>query len=159
MTVFLAARIGRRKHATKHAQIRDHFVVQFSSNRLKFLVEFKFIRAHYAGISEFHLSTETFGFSNNFFKNNSYVYYFVHVYSYQQFRERSKNNSFSASCVGEFQFLTFFHRWISRPRLISIQSQLISFYKISDTSYSTGTTNFLISTSRLFQKLSHEISL
>ena len=30
------------------------------------LVEYK--RAHYAGINEFHLSTETFGFSNNFFQ-------------------------------------------------------------------------------------------
>ena len=33
---------------------------------IKILVEFK--RAHYAGISEFHLRTETFGFSNKFFK-------------------------------------------------------------------------------------------
>ena len=47
----------------KHAQIRDSFVVKFSSHRLKILVEFK--RAHYAG---FHLSTETLGFSNKFFK-------------------------------------------------------------------------------------------
>ena len=50
----------------KHAQIRDSFVVKFSSHRLTILVEFK--RAHNAGISEFHLSTETFGFSNKFFK-------------------------------------------------------------------------------------------
>ena len=50
----------------KHAQIGDSFVGKFSSHRLKILVEFK--RAHYAGISEFHLSTETFGFSNKFFK-------------------------------------------------------------------------------------------
>ena len=50
----------------KHAQIRDSFVVKFSSHRLKILVAFK--RSHYAGISEFHLSTETFGFSNKFFK-------------------------------------------------------------------------------------------
>ena len=46
--------------------MRDSFVVKFSSHRLKMLVEFK--REHYAGISEFHLSTETFGFSHKFFK-------------------------------------------------------------------------------------------
>ena len=50
----------------KHAQIRDSFVVKFSTHRLKILVEFK--RAHYARISKFHLSTETFGFSNKFFQ-------------------------------------------------------------------------------------------
>ena len=54
------------KYFRKHAQIRDSFVVKFSSRRLKILVEFK--RAHYAGISEFHLSTETFGLANKFFK-------------------------------------------------------------------------------------------
>ena len=50
----------------KHAQIRDSFVEKFSSHRLKVLVEFK--RAHYAGTSESHLSTETFGSSDKFFK-------------------------------------------------------------------------------------------
>ena len=58
--------LNSSKYFRKHAQIRDSFVVKFSSHRLKVLVEFK--RAHYAGISEFHLSTETFGFSNKFFK-------------------------------------------------------------------------------------------
>ena len=60
--------LNSNKYFKKHAQIRDSFVVKFSSYRLKILVEFK--RTHYAGISEFHLSTETFGFSNKFFKNN-----------------------------------------------------------------------------------------
>ena len=58
--------LNSSKYFRKHAQIRDSFVVKFSSHRLKILVEFK--RAHKAGISEFHLSTETFGFSNKFFK-------------------------------------------------------------------------------------------
>ena len=58
--------LNSSKFFKKHAQIRDSFVVKFSSHRLKILVEFK--RAHYAGIREFHLSTETFGFSNKFFK-------------------------------------------------------------------------------------------
>ena len=61
--------LNSSKYFRKHAQIRDSFVVKFSSHRLKILVEFK--RAYYAGIcgiSEFHLSTETFGFSNKFFK-------------------------------------------------------------------------------------------
>ena len=67
--------LNSSKYFGKHAQIRDSFVVKFSSHRLKILVEFN--RAHYAGISEFHLSTETFGFSNNVFKNNFCVHYFV----------------------------------------------------------------------------------
>ena len=50
----------------KHAQIQDSFVVKFSSHRKKILVEFK--KAHYSGISKFHLSTETFGCSKKFFK-------------------------------------------------------------------------------------------
>ena len=59
--------LNSSKYFMKHAQIRDSFVVKFSSHRgLKMLVEFT--RAHYAGICEFHLSTETFGFSNKFFK-------------------------------------------------------------------------------------------
>ena len=58
--------LNSSKYFRKHAQILDSFVVKFSSHRLKILFEFK--RAHYAGISEFHLSTETFGFSNKFFK-------------------------------------------------------------------------------------------
>ena len=52
------------KYFRKQAQIRDSFVVKFSSHRLKILVEFK--RARYARISEFHLSTGTFGLSNKF---------------------------------------------------------------------------------------------
>ena len=58
--------LNSSKYFKKHAQIRDSFVVKFSSHRLAILVEFK--RAHNAEISEFHLSTETFGFSNKFFK-------------------------------------------------------------------------------------------
>ena len=58
--------LNSRKYFRKHAQIRDSFVVKLSAHGLKILVEFK--RAHYAGISEFHLSTETFGFSNELFK-------------------------------------------------------------------------------------------
>ena len=58
--------LNSSKYFRKHAQIRDSIVLKFSSHRLKILVEFK--RVHYAGISEFHLSTETFGFSNKFFK-------------------------------------------------------------------------------------------
>ena len=58
--------LNSSKYFRKHAQIRDSFVVKFSSHRLKILVEFK--RAHYDGISEFHLSTQTLGFSNKFFK-------------------------------------------------------------------------------------------
>ena len=46
---------------------------------IKILVEFK--RAHYTRISEFHLSTETFKFSNKFSKNDFCAYYFVHVHS------------------------------------------------------------------------------
>ena len=53
--------LNSSKYFRKHAQIRDSFVVKFSSHRLKILVEFK--RAHNAGISEFYLSTEL-GFSN-----------------------------------------------------------------------------------------------
>ena len=57
--------LNSSKYFRKHAQIRDSFVVKLSAHGLKILVEFK--RAHYAGISEFHLSTETFGFSNELF--------------------------------------------------------------------------------------------
>ena len=52
--------LNSSKYFGKLAQIRDSFVVKFSLHRLKILVEFK--------LSEFHLSTETFGFSNKFFK-------------------------------------------------------------------------------------------
>ena len=55
--------LNSSKYFRKHAQIRDSFVVKFSSHSLKILVEFK--RAHYAGISEFHLSTEI-NFSNKY---------------------------------------------------------------------------------------------
>ena len=58
--------LNSSRYFRKHAQIRDSFIARFSSHRLKILVEFK--REHYTGISEFHLSTETFGFSNKFFK-------------------------------------------------------------------------------------------
>ena len=58
--------LNSSKYFGKHAQIRDSFVVKFSSHLFKILVEFK--RAHYARIREFHLSTEKFGFSNNFLK-------------------------------------------------------------------------------------------
>ena len=59
--------VNSRKYFRKHARSRNSFVVKFSSHRLRILVEF-IKRAHYAGISEFHLSTETCGFSNKFFK-------------------------------------------------------------------------------------------
>ena len=56
--------LNSSKYFRKHAQIRDRIVVKFLSHPLKILVEFK--RVHYAGISESHLSIETFVFSNKF---------------------------------------------------------------------------------------------
>ena len=54
--------------------------MKFSSHRLKILGEFK--RAHYAGISEFHLSIETFGFSKKFKKKTSVcIILFLSVHS------------------------------------------------------------------------------
>ena len=61
--------------------------MKFSSHRLKILVEFK--RTHYAGISEFHLSTETFGFSNKFFKK--YLLYVLFCSSVFIHNSRSEN--------------------------------------------------------------------
>ena len=98
--------LNSSKYLRKHAQIRDSFVVKFSSHRLKILVEFK--RAHYAVISEFHLGTETFGFSNKFFKNNFCVYYFVLQCSFITVIQGTveKQQLQRRLCVGEFQ-LTF----------------------------------------------------
>ena len=64
--VLVKLMLNLSKYFGKHAQIRDSFVVKFSSHLFKILVEFK--QAHYARISEFHLSTKKLGFSNNFFK-------------------------------------------------------------------------------------------
>ena len=95
--------LNSSKYFRKHAQIRDSFVVKFSSHRLKILVEFK--RAHYAGISEFHLSTETFGFQINLSKNNFRVYYFVPQCSFITVVQRTveKQQLQRRLCLGEFQ--------------------------------------------------------
>ena len=72
--------LNSSKYFRKHIQIRSSLVVKFSSHRLKILGEFK--RAHYAGISEFHLSIETFGFSKKFLKKTSVcIILFLSVHS------------------------------------------------------------------------------
>ena len=93
----------------KHAQIRDSFVVKFSSHRLKILVEFK--RAHNAGISEFHLSTETFGFSNKFFKK-----YLLCIHNSRSENGRKTTASAPAVCRRISVATFYFHSWISPDR-------------------------------------------
>ena len=155
--------LNSSKYFRKHAEIRDSFVVKFSSHRLKILVRggsrgrmqgvrapppppemtcgfliqlvfckkktmwfigveveqetsapppkknprstpvVEFKRAHYPGISEFHLSTETFGL--NFSKNNFCVYYFVPQCSFIIVVHRTveKQQLQRRLCVGEFQ--------------------------------------------------------
>ena len=79
---------------------------------IKILVEF--IRAHYTRISEFHLSTETFEFSNQFSKNDFCVYYFVHDHSYNSSSENGQKTTASAPTVSENFSCNFdFHSWIS----------------------------------------------
>ena len=110
------------KYFRKDAQLRDSFVVKFSSHRLKILVEFK--RARYAGIGEFHLSTETFGFSNKFFKNNfcACVLFCSSVFIYNSRSENGRKTTASAPAVcPRISFATFslnfdFHSWISPDR-------------------------------------------
>ena len=55
--------------------------------------------------SEFHLSTETFGFQINFSKNNFCVYYFVPQCSFITVVQRTveKQQHQRRLCVGEFQ--------------------------------------------------------
>ena len=90
--------LNSSKYFRKHAQIRDSFVVKFSSHRLKILVEFK--RARYAGISEFHLSTETFGFSNKFFKKYLLcLLFFSSVFIHNGRSENSRKTTASAPAV------------------------------------------------------------
>ena len=91
--------LNSSKYFRTHTQIRDSFVVKFSSRRLKILVEFK--RAHYAVISEFHLSTETFEFSNKFFKK--YLLCVLYCSSVFIHNSRSENGLIALPCVGEFQ--------------------------------------------------------
>ena len=80
------------KYFRKHAQIRDSFVV------LKILVEFK--RTHCAGISEFHLSTETFGFSNKLFqKTILYVLFCSSVLIHNSRSENGRKTTASAPAV------------------------------------------------------------
>ena len=79
---------------------------------IKILVEF--IRAHYTRISEFHLSTERFEFSNQFSKNDFCVYYFVPVHSYNSSSENGRKTTASARAVSENFSCNFdFHSWIS----------------------------------------------
>ena len=102
----------------KHAQIRDSFVV-FLSHQLKILVQ---LRTHYARtVSEFHLSTGTFGFSNNFFKKwllcllfclCSFITYSSSKNGRKTTASKLLTHRFSAGCVGGiFQF------WLLARRL------------------------------------------
>ena len=69
--------------------------MKFSSHRLKILGEFK--QAHYAGIREFHLSTETFGFSNKFFKKKLLCVLFCSsVFIHNSHSENGKKTTASA---------------------------------------------------------------
>ena len=79
---------------------------------IKIVVEF--IRAHYTRISEFHLSTEPFKFSNKFSKNDFCAYYFVHDHSYNSSSENGRKTTASARAVSENFICNFdFHSWIS----------------------------------------------
>ena len=140
--------LNSSKYFRKHAQIRDSFVVKFSSHRLKILVEFK--RAHYAGISKFHL-----GFQINFSKNNFCVYYFVPQCSFITVVQRTveKQQLQRRLCVGEFQ-LTF----IAGFPQTDFDTKLVNFFLklVLPVILKELLSNFLISTLRLFQKLSHK---
>ena len=107
--------LNSSKYFRKHAHLRDSFVVKFSSHRLKVLVEFK--GAHYAGISEFHLSTEHLGFQVNFSKNNFCVYYFVlqcSLFIHNSRSENGRKTTASAPAVSvNFSCNFNSHRWIS----------------------------------------------
>ena len=90
--------LNSSKYFRKRAQIRDSFVVKFSSHRLKISVEFK--RAHYAGISECHLSTETFGSSNKFFKKQIVCVLFCpSVFIHNSRSENGRKTTASAPAV------------------------------------------------------------
>ena len=130
--------LNSSKYFRKHAQIRDSFVVKFSSHRLKILVEFK--RAHYAGISEFHLSTETFGFSNKFLKKWLLCALFCSsVFIHNSRSENGRKTIASAPAVSANFSCNFdFHGWIS-PDRFRYETSLFLF-KISVTCYSKGIT-------------------
>ena len=85
--------------------------MKFSSHRLKILVEFK--RAPYPGISELYLSTETFGFSNEFFKKSLLCVLFcssVFIHNSRSENGRKKTASAPAVCrrisVATLTFIT-----------------------------------------------------
>ena len=148
--------LNSSKYFRKHAQILDSFVVKFSSHRLKILVEFK--RAHYAGISEFHLSTETFGFSNKFFKKQILCVLFCSSVFIQN--SRSENGlkttaSAPAVCrrisVATLTFIAGFPQTDFDTKLVNFFLKLVLPFILKELR-----SNFLISTLRLFQKLSHK---
>ena len=141
--------LNSSKYFRKHAQIRDSFVVKFSSQRLKVLVEFK--RAHYAGISEFHLSTETFGFSNKFFKNSS-VLFCSSVFIHNSRSENGRKTTASAPAVcrrisvATLAFIAGFPQTDFDTRLVNFFLKLVLPVILKELQ-----SNFLISTLRLFK--------
>ena len=148
--------LNSSKYFRKHAQIRDSFVVKFSSHRLEILVEFK--RAHYAGISEFHLSTETFGFSNKFLKKWLLCVLFcslVFIHNSRSENGRKTTASVPAVCrrisVLTLTFIAGFPQTDFDTKLVNFFLKLVLPVIIKELPL-----NFLISTLRLFQKLSHK---
>ena len=143
--------LNSSKYFRKHAQIRDSFVVKFSSHLFKILVEFK--RAHYARISEFHLSTKKFGFSNNFFKtwllsllfcSCSFITVVQKTVEKQQLQRRRISVAILTS-IAEFPQTDF------DTKLVNFLLKLVLPVVLKELQ-----SNFLISTLRLFQKLSHK---
>ena len=140
--------LNSSKYFRKHAQIRDSFVVKFSSHRLKILVEFK----HYAGISEFHLSTETFGFSNKFFKKQLLCVLFcssVFIHNSRSENGRKTTASAPAGCrrisVATLTFIAGFPQTDFDTKLVNFFLKLVLPVILKELQ-----SNSLFSTLRLF---------
>ena len=113
--------------------------------------------AHYTRISEFHLSTETFEFSDQFSKNDFCVYYFVHACSFitavqrtvekQQLQRRlcRKISVVILTFIAGFLQMDFDTNPVN-SFLTSVLPVILKEIK----------SNFLVSTLRLFKKLSHK---
>ena len=101
------------------------------------------------------MSTETFGFSNKFFKNNFCVYYFVSQCSFITVVQGTveKQQLQRRLCVGEFQstFIAGFPQTDFDTKLVNFFLKLVLPVILRELQ-----SNFLISTLRLFKKLSHK---
>ena len=130
--------------------------MKFSSHRLKILVEFK--RGHYSGISEFHLSRETFGFSNKCFQKYLLCVLFcssVFIHNSRSENGRKTTALALAVCwrisVATLTFIPGFPQTDFDTKLVNFFLKLVLPVILKELQ-----SNFLISTVRLFQKLSHK---